>query len=59
MAANLLKARHDLTVWNRSPEKADALVQQGANLARTPRAAAEGVDFAISMVRDDAASRGR
>jgi 3-hydroxyisobutyrate dehydrogenase len=57
MAANLLKARHDLTVWNRSPEKADALVQQGANLARTPRAAAEGVDFAISMVRDDAASR--
>ncbi len=56
MAANLLKAGHNLTVWNRTPEKADALVQRGASLALTPRAAAEGVDFAVSMVRDDTAS---
>ncbi|MGA7328913.1 MAG: NAD(P)-dependent oxidoreductase [Rhodomicrobium sp.] len=57
MAANLLKAGHHLTVWNRTPEKADALMQRGASLAQTPGAAAEGVDFAISMVRDDTASR--
>src|SRR5258706_7617108 len=57
MAANLLKAGHSLTVWNRSPEKAKTLVERGAKLAETPRAAVAGVDFAISMVRDDDASR--
>jgi 3-hydroxyisobutyrate dehydrogenase len=57
MAANLLKAGHELTVWNRSPEKTRPLVEAGAKAAPTPHAAAEGVDFAIGMVRDSDASR--
>ena len=35
MATNLLKAGHHVTVYNRSPGKAEALVQQGATAART------------------------
>ena len=34
MATNLLKAGHQITVYNRSPGKAEALVQQGATAAR-------------------------
>lgn len=33
MAANLLKAGHDLTVYNRTPEKAQPLLAAGATLA--------------------------
>jgi 3-hydroxyisobutyrate dehydrogenase len=57
MAANLLKADHALTVWNRTPEAAAALVAQGAKQAPTPRQAAAGADFVFAMVRDDEASR--
>jgi len=31
MAANLLKAGYDITVWNRTPSRADGLVAQGRN----------------------------
>ena len=55
IAANILKAGHDLQVWNRSPEKAEPLVRNGARLARTPREAADGRDIVITMVADDAA----
>jgi 3-hydroxyisobutyrate dehydrogenase-like beta-hydroxyacid dehydrogenase len=55
IAANILKAGHDLQVWNRSPEKAEPLVGDGATLARTPREAAEGRDIVITMLADDAA----
>lgn len=57
MAARLLSAGHHVTVWNRSPAPAQALVDQGAATARTPREAAEGAEFVISMVTDDAAAR--
>ncbi len=36
MAGNLLKAGFKLTVWNRTPAKADALVAMGADLADSP-----------------------
>jgi 3-hydroxyisobutyrate dehydrogenase-like beta-hydroxyacid dehydrogenase len=55
MAANLLRAGHELTVWNRSAQKAQALVTQGAALARTPREAAAGREAIVSMLADDAA----
>ena len=55
MAANLLKAGHDLKVWNRSPEKAEPLVRDGATLARTPRQAADGRDIVVTMLADDKA----
>ncbi|HWX59476.1 NAD(P)-dependent oxidoreductase [Bradyrhizobium sp.] len=57
MAANLLKADHALTVWNRTPEAAAALVRLGAKQAPTPRQAAAGADFVFAMLRDDKASR--
>jgi len=57
MAANLLKAGHTLTIWNRTPEAAATLVAAGAQQAATPRAAVAGADFVLAMLRDDAASR--
>jgi 3-hydroxyisobutyrate dehydrogenase-like beta-hydroxyacid dehydrogenase len=55
IAGNVLKAGHDLTVWNRSPDKADGLVGQGARWAATPREAVEGREIAITMLADDMA----
>jgi 3-hydroxyisobutyrate dehydrogenase len=57
MAARLVAAGHPVTVWNRSPQAAQALREHGAAVAATPREAAEGADVVISMVFDDAASR--
>ena len=55
MAANLLRAGHEVVVWNRSPQKAQPLVADGAVLARTPRDAASGRDIIMTMLADDAA----
>jgi 3-hydroxyisobutyrate dehydrogenase len=57
MAGALLRAGHRVTVWNRNPEKADALGDAGARIAGSPRSAAAGADFVICMVRDDRAAR--
>ena len=57
MAVNLLQQGHQVTVWNRSREKVEPLIEKGAIAASTPREAVQGADFAISMVRDDEASR--
>ncbi|MES2473978.1 MAG: NAD(P)-binding domain-containing protein, partial [Pseudomonadota bacterium] len=42
VAANLLKAGHSVTVWNRSSAPVDALVAQGAVAAKTPDEAMQG-----------------
>ena len=55
IAANLLRAGHEVVVWNRSPQKAQPLVADGAVLARTPRDAASGRDIIMTMLADDAA----
>lgn len=57
MAANLIKAGHDVTVWNRTSQAAQPLIEAGARLAPTPKDAASGADFVIAMVRDDDASQ--
>lgn len=57
MAANLAKAGHDLAVWSRSGNAVADVERCGAQLAKSPRAAAEGADIVISVVRDDEASR--
>ncbi|MEM6570276.1 MAG: NAD(P)-dependent oxidoreductase, partial [Planctomycetota bacterium] len=57
MANRLLAAGHDVTVWNRTMDRAADLLDAGASLAATPRDAAEGADVVLSMVRDDEASR--
>jgi 3-hydroxyisobutyrate dehydrogenase len=57
MATNLLRAGHELTVWNLSPEPMKKLVATGAKSATTPREAAQGNEFVITMVTNDDASR--
>ena len=52
MAANLLAAGYRVTVWNRTPDKAQALVDQGATLAPTPAAAVAEADAAVAMLAD-------
>jgi 3-hydroxyisobutyrate dehydrogenase-like beta-hydroxyacid dehydrogenase len=53
MAANLVRAGYDMTVWNRTPSRADAFAARyGAHPAPTPAAAAEGADVTITMVPD-------
>jgi 3-hydroxyisobutyrate dehydrogenase-like beta-hydroxyacid dehydrogenase len=55
IAANLVRARHDVTVWNRSPDKARSLVAGGATLATSPREVAASSEVILSMLADDAA----
>jgi 3-hydroxyisobutyrate dehydrogenase-like beta-hydroxyacid dehydrogenase len=50
IAAALLRAGHDLLVWNRSPAKADRLGAEGATRAGSPAEAARGVDVVVTMV---------
>lgn len=52
MGMNLLKAGHKLTVWNRTPERANELVAAGAALAKTPYEAAEASEFLLTIVSD-------
>jgi 3-hydroxyisobutyrate dehydrogenase-like beta-hydroxyacid dehydrogenase len=54
MAENLLKAGHDVTVFNRSPEKSRPLVDLGAHLASSIAGACTG-DAVITMLADDTA----
>jgi 3-hydroxyisobutyrate dehydrogenase len=57
MAANWLVKGFELSVWNRTAAKAQALAGKGAKVAATPREAAQGADFIFAMVADDDASR--
>lgn len=55
MVGNLLKAGHDVTVWNRTAERCAPLVAQGAKQAATPAAAAAGADVIMYCLSDDRA----
>jgi 3-hydroxyisobutyrate dehydrogenase len=55
MASRLLGARHDVVVYNRTPERARPLEQRGAKVAATPRDLASGADIVFSSVANDAA----
>jgi 3-hydroxyisobutyrate dehydrogenase-like beta-hydroxyacid dehydrogenase len=52
MAGNLVKAGHEVTVWNRSPEKAQPLVALGAHAAHDIGEACRG-QAVITMLADD------
>ncbi len=54
MAANLLKAGHEVTVYNRTEEKRRALVERGARAADDPAGACRG-EAVITMLSDDRA----
>jgi 3-hydroxyisobutyrate dehydrogenase-like beta-hydroxyacid dehydrogenase len=51
----LLAAGHELVVYNRTPEKAEALAARGATVATTPEELAGGVDVVLTSLADDAA----
>ena len=54
MAGHLAKAGYDVTVYNRSADKADKWVSEfGGKKADTPRAAAQGADFVFTCVGND------
>jgi len=53
IANNLRKAGHDITVWNRTPAKANHIVSKGGRLARTPRECATGKDLVFTCVSDE------
>lgn len=57
MAAQLLDAGHELTVWNRTTSKARPLAERGAKLAASPVEAVDGVDFVITALADGGAVR--
>jgi 3-hydroxyisobutyrate dehydrogenase-like beta-hydroxyacid dehydrogenase len=55
MAGHLARAGHQVTVFNRSADKAAAWVaQHGGASARTPREAASGADLVFACVGNDA-----
>ena len=55
MCRCLLKGGFELTVWNRSIEKAEGLKNKGANRAVSPAEAVKGVAVIITMLSDGTA----
>ena len=56
MAANLVRAGHDVTVWNRTAARCAPLVALGARQADTPREVAATCDVTFAMLSDPAAA---
>ena len=57
MAANLLKAGFDVTVWNRTAAKCESLVINGAMHGPSPAAVVANSDITFAMVADPAAAK--
>jgi 3-hydroxyisobutyrate dehydrogenase-like beta-hydroxyacid dehydrogenase len=57
LAERLLGGDHEVTVWNRTPHRADDLIAKGARDAATPAAAAEQAEGTFTSLADDAAVR--
>ena len=57
MAQRLLRAGHELSVFNRTGAKATELERAGARVCLTPREAGTGAEAVIAMTADDASSR--
>jgi 3-hydroxyisobutyrate dehydrogenase-like beta-hydroxyacid dehydrogenase len=55
MARNLIRAGHQVAVFNRTRGKAEELAAEGARLAEAPAEACRGVEAAITMLADDRA----
>ena len=54
-ASRAFEKGHQLTVWNRTPGRAAAIVAAGARQAFSPGDAAEGADAILIVLTDDAA----
>lgn len=57
MASRLIAAGHAVSVYNRTPQRAEAFKALGARVAGSPRAAAESADVIIGMTANDESSR--
>lgn len=55
IARNLLRAGHQVAVYNRTPEKAEALAAEGARVAGSPADACRDAEAVLTMLADDAA----
>jgi len=55
LANNLRKAGYAVTVWNRTPARAETLVKKGCTLAPTPRACAAEQDLVFTCLADEQA----
>ncbi|MFF2346035.1 NAD(P)-dependent oxidoreductase [Pseudarthrobacter sp. NPDC058119] len=55
MARNLLRAGHDVSVWNRDAAKTEPLAADGARSAADPADAVESADVVLTMLYDAAA----
>jgi 3-hydroxyisobutyrate dehydrogenase-like beta-hydroxyacid dehydrogenase len=53
MARHLLHAGHDVTVWNRTPSKADGLRAQGAKVGKSTGETVKDAEAVITMLADD------
>jgi 3-hydroxyisobutyrate dehydrogenase len=52
MARNLARAGHEVRAWNRSPEKAAPLREDGIEVSETPAAAAADAEVVMTMLAD-------
>ncbi|KAJ8246121.1 hypothetical protein GJAV_G00263860 [Gymnothorax javanicus] len=57
IVSNLLKMGHNVTVWNRTAEKCDLFIQEGARLGRTPAEVVSMCDITFSCVSDPKAAK--
>ena len=55
IAARLLEVGHQITVWNRNPDKTKALAAAGAKVATSPAALADAVEVVLTSLTDAAA----
>lgn len=55
IAKRLLGLNHQVTVWNRTPEHAQSLIDTGAGWAESPQALAGRADAVITMLTDEQA----
>jgi 3-hydroxyisobutyrate dehydrogenase len=58
MARNILRAGHDVSVWNRDPAKTEPLVAEGARRAATPADAVGAAEVVLTMLYDAASVEG-
>lgn len=56
MTLRLLAAGHEVTVWNRSPEKIKAVVERGARPAASPAEVARAAEVVMMCVTDQGAA---
>ena len=55
IAARLMEVGHNVTVWNRTPDKAKPLVEAGASAAKTAADVTNSSDIIITILADAAA----